>query len=410
MISLPLVPAESSVVEEIIPENLAQTVKDLARSNGFDLAGIAPPDLGDAYHRYQEWISEGNAGEMAYMTRRPEVRQDLRHLWPETQSVLVVAMRYHYPVNWPDGPSPPGHLPGVIARYARGGDYHKFIKKRLIRVLRALQEIDPDIRGRSYVDTGPILERDLAVHSGLGWKGKNSLLLERALGSYFFLGTLLLNRKLRSDIPSETEHCGSCVRCIEDCPTGAIVKPGVIDSRRCISYLTIELRGPMPRELRPLVGNLIFGCDICQEVCPWNDGAPGAVEPRFAPRPGALSPDLHELLLLDEEGYKSRFQGSAVMRARYDGFLRNVAVAIGNTGDERSLYALTQGLHHAEPMARGHAAWALGQIGNRIQSERVRDALETRLYSEKDEWVLEEIELALGNVMSSWAPQAEETK
>ncbi len=344
------------------------------------------------------------------MTRRAEVRQDLREVWPKTLSVLVVAMQYGHPDNPRANQLPMSLLPGKIARYAHGGDYHKFIKKRLVRVLRALQEIDPGIEGRSYVDTGPVLERDLAVRCGLGWKGKNSLLLNREQGSYFFLGTLLLNRRLPADPPMETEHCGTCEACMVDCPTDAIVAPGIIDARRCISYLTIELRGPMPRELRPLVGDYIFGCDICQEVCPWNDGAPAAAEPRFEPRPGALSPDLNELLLLDEEGFKTRFRGSAVTRARYDGFLRNVAVAIGNTGGESSLYVLTRTLHHPEPMGRGHAAWALGQIGARLRSEQVKGALESRLFAEKDEWVLEEIELALGKVMSSWQLNPEKTK
>ncbi len=402
--------SRAGVIEDVSPAHLAQAAKDLARAHGFDLAGIAPPELGDDYQRYLKWIERGYAGEMSYLTMRPEVRQDLRRVWPETRSVLVVAMQYGHPDN-PRADSPwNGSLPGKVASYALGGDYHKFIKKRLVRVLRALQEIDPGIEGRSYVDTGPVLERDLAVRCGLGWKGKNSLLLHRELGSYFFLGTLLLNRQLPADPPMEAEHCGTCEACMTDCPTDAIVAPGVIDARRCISYLTIELRGPMPRELRALVGDYFFGCDICQAVCPWNDGAPAATEHRFRPRPSALTPDLHELLLLDEEGFKARFRGSAIMRARYEGFLRNVAVAIGNTGGESSLYVLNRTLHHPEPMARGHAAWALGQIGMRLRSELARDALEARMFSEKDEWVLEEIELALGKVMSSWQQESGETK
>lgn len=402
MSSLPIYPTQCGILEDVTPLHIAQAAKELARSNGFDLAGISPPDLDTAYRNYLEWVSNGYAGEMAYMTRRPEVRQDLRHLWPEARSVLVVAMRYAPPVDSESYNGVLGSPRGKIARYAQGGDYHKLIKKRLVRVLRSLQEIDPGIEGRTYVDTGPILERDFAVLCGLGWKGKNSLLLSRDLGSYFFLGTLLLNRPLPADPPIELDHCGTCERCIVDCPTNAIVQPGVIDARRCISYLTIELRGPMPRELRPLVGDYIFGCDICQEVCPWNDGAPSAMETRFLPRPGMNNPDLHELILLTEKEFRMRFQGTAVTRARYSGFLRNVAVAIGNTGGVGSLYVLTQTLHHPEPMARGHAAWAIGQIGERLRLWRTREALEARLDSERDEWVLEEIELALGKVMASW--------
>ncbi|MFP6868456.1 MAG: tRNA epoxyqueuosine(34) reductase QueG [Nitrospinota bacterium] len=407
MTLLPLIPGENRFAEAVSGREMARAAKELARRHGFDLAGIAPPDLHSAHGRYLEWIERGYAGKMAYLTRRPEVRKDLRHVWPETRSALVVAMRYR-PIDGPNGNAPPGESPsGKIAIYAHGGDYHKFMKKRLIRVLRELKEIDPSIEGRTYVDTGPILERDLAVRSGIGWAGKNSLLLNRELGSYFFIGTLLLNRPLPADPPMEREHCGTCTQCIVECPTNAIVAPGVVDSRRCISYLTIELRGPMPRELRALTGNHIFGCDICQEVCPWNDDAPFAAEPRFAPRAGTQAPNLHELILLNEREFKTRFQGTPVMRARYGGFLRNVAVAIGNTGDRASLYPLSRALQHPEPLARGHAAWALGRIGTRTGTrtglERIRRILEARLYLENDEWVCEEIELALGETMSAWS-------
>lgn len=395
---------EGVLLDTASPAGKAAAVKELARRHGFDLASIAPPDLSSAHERYLEWLARGYAGEMDYLARRPEVRGDLRRVWPETRSALVVAMRYRPDETGGDATSPGREPPGKIACYAHGGDYHKFIKKRLIRVLHGLKEIDPSFEGRSYVDTGPILERDLAVNSGLGWAGKNSLLLNRELGSYFFIGSLLLNQTLPFDLPMAREHCGTCTQCIDDCPTGAIVAPNVVDSRRCISYLTIELRGPMPRELRPLVGGHIFGCDICQAVCPWNDGAPPAVEPRFAPRAGMSAPDLHELILLDENAFRERFKGTPVMRARYGGFLRNVAVAIGNTGGVTSFYPLARVLRHTEPLARGHAAWALSRIGARFRLERIRRILEARLYSESDEWVSEEIELALGEMMSSWNP------
>ena len=403
---LPAFPTHPEILEGA--GALVRVVKESARLHGFEMAGIAPPDLEVPYRRYLEWIGKGYAGEMAYLTRRPEVRRDLRCVWPETRSALVVGMRYH-----PSGDAyreKASGLPGKIARYALGGDYHKFIKKRLFRVLRDLQKIDPGAEGRSYVDTGPVLERDLAARCGLGWTGKNSLLLNREWGSYFFLGTLLLNLALPPDPDTEADHCGTCVKCIDACPTGAIVAPGVVDSRRCISYLTIELRGPMPKELRSMVGGLLFGCDICQEVCPWNDTVPPAGEPRFAPRPETATPDLHDLILLTEREFKSRFQGTAVMRARYDGFLRNTAVAIGNTGGESSVYFLARALHHTEPMARGHAAWALGQIGKRCRLEKVRRVLEARLFSEQDKWVHEEIELALGEAIVAWSAAAGQTK
>ncbi|MBI3024823.1 MAG: tRNA epoxyqueuosine(34) reductase QueG [Candidatus Tectomicrobia bacterium] len=389
---------------EISPADLARAAKDLARRHGFDLAGVAPPELGGAYGRYREWLGLGYAGEMAYLRRRPEARSDLRRVWPETRSALVVAIRYRAE----EAPPSPAVLPGKIASYAHGGDYHKFLKKRLVRLLRGLKELDPGIDGRSYVDTGPILERDLAVRAGLGWQGKNSLLLHRSLGSYFFLGTLLLNRPLTPDAPSEEEHCGSCTRCIEACPTGAIVAPGVVDARRCISYLTIELRGPMPRELRPFVGAHFFGCDICQEVCPWNTDAPPAAEPRFAPRAGARSPDLLGLLEMDEGAFAKRFRGTPVMRSRYDGFLRNVAVAVGNTGGGEAVEPLMRTLRHRVILARGHAAWALGRVGRRLGAEPLRPILEGRLESEPNPWVREEIELALGDLLAFRLPILQE--
>ena len=207
---------------------------------------------------------------------------------------------------------------------------------------------------------------------------------------------MLLNRALEADAPFYEEHCGTCTRCIDDCPTDAIVAPGVVDARRCISYLTIELRGPIPRELRAPVGAHIFGCDICQEVCPWNDDAPHAREPRFDPRPAALEPRLHEFAAMDERRFQKAFRGTPVMRARYGGFLRNVIVAIGNTGGAESIAVLARALEHREPLARGHAAWALARVRKRIRDERARLALEARLEVERDAWVREEIELALG--------------
>ena len=370
---------------------LTSAVKECALAHGFDVAAVAPPGLGQAHGRYLEWIERGYAGEMSYLSRNPYVRGDLRRLWPETRAALVVAMCYR-----PEQETPHAEGQGKIARYAHGGDYHKFMKKRLIRVLRDLKSIDPGIEGRSYVDTGPLLERDLAVMAGLGWKGKNSLLLSRKLGSYFFLGCLLLNRALEVDAPFTDEHCGTCTRCIDDCPTDAIVAPGVVDARRCISYLTIELRGPIPRELRAPVGAHVFGCDICQEVCPWNDDAPTAREPRFAPRPAARNPQLLDFLAMSEIGFQKAFRGTPIMRARYGGFLRNVIVAIGNTGGAESMAPLARALDHREPLARGHAAWALARVGKRIRDERARLALEARLEVERDAWVREEIELALG--------------
>ncbi len=371
--------------------HLTHLAKERARVHGFDEAAVAPPDLGEAHAGYLAWIERGYAGEMSYLTRNPYVRGDLRRLWPDTRAALVVAMRYR-PVE--ETPHAAGR--GKIARYAHGGDYHKFMKKRLVRVLRDLRDADPTLDGRTYVDTGPVLERDLAVLAGLGWKGKNSLLLSRRLGSYFFLGVLLVNKPLETDAAFAEEHCGTCVRCIDACPTNAIVAPGVVDARRCIAYLTIEIKGPIPRDLRALMGAHVFGCDICQEVCPWNDDAPRAREERFTPRTAARSPELLRFLAMDEAEFCEVFRGTPVMRARYGGFLRNVIVALGNTGGRESVAPLCRALEHREPLARGHAAWALGRLGQRLRTESTRLALEARLGVETDAWVREEIELALG--------------
>ncbi|HEU4754562.1 MAG TPA: tRNA epoxyqueuosine(34) reductase QueG, partial [Armatimonadota bacterium] len=231
---------------------------------------------------------------------------------------------------------------------------------------------------------------DLARRAGLGWFGKNTMLLNRRQGSYFFLGALLLNVELPSDEPTSA-HCGSCTRCLAACPTGALLAPYLLDARRCISYLTIELRGPIPRELRPLVGNWIFGCDLCQEVCPWNRKAASGSEPSFMPRDTLRTPELIPLLDLTQEQFSERFRRSPVKRAKRRGLLRNVCVALGNSGDREAVPALARALHHEEPLVRGHAAWALG----RLAGDLARGALTESLVPEEDDWVREEISLAL---------------
>src|SRR5262249_24084058 len=220
-----------------------------------------------------------------------------------------------------------------IACYARGDDYHDLLGAKLAALLAFVRaEAGEEVAGKAYVDAGPLLERDLAARAGLGWFGKNTMLLNRRLGSYFFLGALLLGVELEADGPT-TAHCGTCTRCLVACPTAAFVAPYVLDARRCISYLTIELKGPIPRELRPQVGNWIFGCDICQEVCPWNRKAPPGEEPALLARAGLDAPELMSLLRMTEEEFRTRFKGSPIKRAKRRGFLRNVAVALGNSGD-----------------------------------------------------------------------------
>jgi epoxyqueuosine reductase len=284
---------------------------------------------------------------------------------------------------------------GWIARYAWGQDYHAVLGDKLKALVGFIREIEgADIQARWYVDTGPILERELGWRAGLGWPGKNTNLINRRLGSWLFLGAILLNRELVYDAPA-TAHCGTCTRCLVACPTGALVAPGVLDARRCISYLTIELRGPIPRDLRPLLGTHIFGCDICQAVCPWNRKAPESAEPAFLPRAGFAALELIPLLRLSDDEFRARFRGSPITRAKRRGLLRNVVVALGNLRDLRALPALEAALHEAEPVIRGHAAWALGRLGG----SGARRVLHTALSSERDADVQEEMTLALTEVV-----------
>jgi epoxyqueuosine reductase len=286
-----------------------------------------------------------------------------------------------------------GH--GWISRYAWGQDYHTVLGDMLKALVTFIRDLEgSDVQARWYVDTGPILERELAWRAGLGWPGKNTNLINRRLGSWLVLGAILLNRDLVYDAPASA-HCGACTRCLVACPTGALLGPGVLDARRCISYLTIELRGPIPRELRPLMGTHIFGCDICQAVCPWNRRAPVSSAPAFLPRAGFAAPELMPLLRLSEDEFRARFRGSPVTRTKRRGLLRNVAVALGNLRDPRAVPALETALHDAEPLVRGHAAWALGRIGG----SGVPQALHAALSGERDAAVREEMTVALTAVV-----------
>lgn len=356
---------------------------------GCNLTGIAAAGPAETRQYYLDWLAAGHAGEMDYLVRDPERRADPQVAWPETASVLVVGLNYRPPALASEVTNDPSR--GRIASYALGVDYHEVLKGKL-RAIRTWVErrTQGEVQGRCYVDTGPVLERDLAARAGLGWFGKNTCILNREQGSYFFLGALLLNVELPPDGPT-TAHCGSCTRCLDVCPTGAFLGPHVMDARRCISYLTIELRGPIPRELRPLIGNWIFGCDLCQEVCPWNRKSAYATEERFTPRAGLQAPELIPLLDLTPEGYNAMFRRSAVKRAKLSGFLRNVCVALGNSGDPAAIGPLTRALAHEEALVRGHAAWALGRLGGPVSGEALRAAL----IQESDVWVRDEIEAAL---------------
>ncbi|HEX8360293.1 MAG TPA: tRNA epoxyqueuosine(34) reductase QueG, partial [Longimicrobium sp.] len=263
------------------------------------------------------------------------------------------------------------------------------------------------VNGRAYVDTGAVLERELAQRAGLGWQGRNTMLIHPRRGSYFFIGEVLLDVELEYDDAAVRDHCGTCRRCLDACPTGALLGRDasgapVMDARRCISYLTIELRGPIPRDLRPLIGNRVYGCDICQEVCPWNSFATQCAEPAFLAREGLDGPSLIEWMGMTQEEFSRRFKGSAVKRTKRRGLLRNVAVALGNWGSPEAVPALAVALNDEEPLVRGHAAWALGRIG----TEAARQALGGRDEVEADAWVREEIKAALGETDGRSGPVA----
>ena len=324
------------------------------------------------------------------MPRTAEVRRDPTKLMPWATSVVSVGMNYQTPCKRVEGEG----TKGWISRYAWGDDYHDIMKERLERLLESIRaESLAPVEGRVFVDSGPVLERALAAAAGIGWIGKNTMLISPQKGSWFFLGELFLNIELEFDRPIR-DRCGSCDLCLKACPTGAFVGPYVLDARRCISYLTIELKTAIPRHLRPLMGNHIFGCDVCQEVCPYNVKAMPTEEKAYAPREGLLAPDLIPLLSLSEGEFKRRFRGTPVLRVKRRGFLRNVAVALGNIKDKEAVPALSKALDDPEALVRRHAAWALGRIGTR----EAMAALDERLDVESEEEVREEIRQALGGL------------
>ena len=378
-----------------------------ARANelGFELIGITPAAQSETIARYQQWIESGYAGEMSYLEKHLPLKTDVRRLLTEAKSVVSLAMNY-YTLDPPEVlAQDPGR--GQISRYAWGDDYHELIRERLLELVTFIkQTAEIELRTRVCVDTAPIIEREYAQRAGIGWIGKNTNLIHWRSGSWYFLAEVLIDVALESDESDLRGSCGTCTRCIEACPTDAIIEPNLLDSRLCISYLTIELKGSIPKALRPKVGNLIFGCDICQEVCPWNSKAVPTTEPAFQPRDGNLAPQLLSLVGMTQQEFSRRFKGSPIKRAKRRGFLRNVLVAIGNWGTRRSdalhhddrdrvtskaVPALEGALVDHEPLVRGHAAWALGKIGG----ETAKRVLKTRLTVETDQDVITEIQDAL---------------
>lgn len=386
-----------SVIQAATRREISAAIRDRARAAGFDLVGIAPVGPSGHGEHYRRWIDSGMAGEMGYLARRDAVekRADPAVLVPGARSAIVVGRNY-FPGGEPADEEVPASR-AVFARYARNDDYHEPLKESLVRLQAWISAELVPVNGRAYMDTGAVLERELAVRAGLGWQGRNTMHIAPGAGSYHFLGVILVDIELEYDTPFQADHCGTCTRCIGGCPTGALLSRDetgapILDARRCISYLTIELKGPIPRELRPLIGNRIYGCDICQEVCPHN--SPKFVqitsEEAFWPRAGVHGAKLIELMGIDQEEFSRRFRNSPVKRTKRRGLLRNVAVALGNWGSPDAVPPLSAALNDDEPLIRGHAAWALGRIGGR-ESRRI---LEERSRSEHDPWVSEEIDLA----------------
>jgi epoxyqueuosine reductase len=348
----------SAVAEAL---SLEQLIKAQACGLGFDLAGITSLGPVETAAAFEAWVARGYAGEMDYLARGAAKRLDSRLPVPGAASAIVVCLDYG------------GRAPsGPVARYARGDDYHDLMLGKLEQLHEWLEsEVGSPVAGKAYVDTGPLLERDLARRAGLGWFGKNTNLVNPDIGSFFFIGALLVDLDLTPDTPFEADRCGTCTRCLDACPTGAFVEPRLLDATRCISYLTIELKGAIPEDLRIQMGDHIYGCDICQDVCPYNiKFAQELREPAFAPRAAIGNRDAQsiarDLLAMDDEGFRTAFRNSPMKRAKRLGLSRNAAVVLGNIGDAGDTDVLSRACVDNEPLVRPHAEWAREQIEARI--------------------------------------------
>ena len=336
-------------------------IRTEALAIGFDAVGFAPAQLAEtAQAELGEYLALGYHGDMGWLADTAARRGDPQTLWPEARTVIVLAMNYGPAENPLAAQADPET--GAVSIYARGRDYHDTVKKRLKALARRIAARWPG-ELKVFVDTAPVMEKPLAQSAGLGWQGKHTNLVSREFGSWLFLGEIYLSWELAPD-PAEADHCGQCQRCLDVCPTKAFPAPYRLDARRCISYLTIEHKGPIPHELRAPIGNRIFGCDDCLAVCPWNKFARPTGEAAFQPGDGAESPNLAELAALDDGAFRRRFAGTAVKRIGRDRFLRNVLIAIGNAGrgNEALVAAARRCLDDASPLVRGAAVWALGRI------------------------------------------------
>ena len=369
------------------PAKLTQSIKSEAKRLGFGLVGVCPAVTPDGFGQFLQWLEAGYAGEMLYLEDRKEAYRHPQSVLPDVTSLVMLGMHYQTQV-----PAKSGTGQGRIARYAWGtGDYHDVIHAKLKQLKKFVLSEDESLSVRGVVDTAPLLEREFAELAGIGWRAKNTLVINKHSGSWFFLAALLVSTELEYDDPVQTDHCGTCTACIDACPTNAFVQPHVLDATKCISYLTIEHRSPIPIELRPMMDDWILGCDVCQEVCPWNRKSPLSQQPEFGPLDEHNPIQLRTLFDLDDDEFRARFRKTPLWRPKRRGILRNAAIALGNFPSEENVEPLFKGLNDCEPLIRSACAWALG----RHLGDTVKDSLEARLLSETDEQVRGEIELAL---------------
>ena len=336
-------------------------LKTLAINLGFDLAGIAPASKADGFQHLTSWLENGFHGQMDYISKRAPAYQHPESLLPNVRSILMVGYNYNHQLHADTGTGK-----GKVAKYAHGKDYHEVLWEKLGLLLQEFQKHFPDCKGRGVVDTAPLLERDFARRAGLGWIGKNTMLINKKAGSFMVLGALLLDIELTPDKPFEFDHCGTCTACLRACPTEAFIGPKVLDATKCISYLTIEVKTEIPHELRGKMQDWIFGCDICQDVCPWNKKATPANDWNSWRNPDLESLDLVELLEMDNATFRAKFKETPLWRRKRKGILRNACIALGNIGNQDHLDALKKAHLEDEPLIKEAAAWAITNIHKRL--------------------------------------------
>ncbi len=352
-------------------DGLTDRIKAQARNLGFDLVGVAPAVVPPGYGRYLDWLDHGREAGMAYLRRHAEAKGHPKHILEGVRSVIVAGMIYGH-----SDPTPPTPTQGRVARYARGDDYHEILWRRLEALLDWLRGVSPGVVGRAACDTAPLLERDFAKMAGLGWIGKNTCLIDRRAGSFTVLGSLLVDVELAYDAPIEANYCGTCTRCLDACPTHAFDGPYQLDARKCISYWTIEHKGPIPDPVAEGLDGWVFGCDVCQDVCPWNRKAPAGRQPGLDPKPSLINPGLLDWLAQEASSFSKSLKGTALARSKRSGLLRNAALILGTRRVVEAVPVLIERLSDLDPVVRDASAWALGRIGSTIALPALRQAAE----------------------------------